>query len=77
MSNGSIRVLPDQRITFKTQDEVNNANKFYEFIVKQREKSHLYYEKKAGRPIKRKPYSGNRFLKDLFMQRVDEIERGE
>ncbi|MDW1674129.1 MULTISPECIES: hypothetical protein [unclassified Vibrio] len=77
MSNGSIKVLPDQSVTFKTQEEVDNANKLYEFIVKQKEIDHLYYERREGHPIKRKPYSGSRFLKDVFMQRVDEIERGE
>lgn len=77
MSNGSIKVLPDQSVTFNTQEEVDNANKLYKFIAKQKEKDHLYYERREGRPMRRKSYSGNRFLKDLFMQRVNEIEEGE
>jgi len=77
MGNGSIKVLPDQRVTFKTQEEVDNANKLYAFIVKQKEKDHLSYERREGRPMKRRPYSGSRFLKDVFMHRVDEIEGGE
>ncbi|MPW32027.1 hypothetical protein F9L16_24080 [Agarivorans sp. B2Z047] len=77
MSNGSIKVLPDQHVTFKTQEEVDNANKLYAFIVQQKEKDHLSCERRERRPMKRKTYSGSRFLKDVFMHSVDEIEGGE
>jgi hypothetical protein len=77
MSNGSIKVLPDQTVTFKTQDEVDNANALYSFLVKQKDVDHRFYEKRAGQPLKKKTYSGNRFLKDIFLQRIDEIEKGE
>lgn len=75
MSQGSIKVMPDQTITFTTKEEVDGANALYQFVLSQKQREHQYYEKQAGQPLKQKRYTANRFLKDILTQSIDAREK--
>jgi hypothetical protein len=76
MSNTTMKVLPDQRITLKTKVEVDNANNLYSFIVKQKKRDFDHYQKRSKTLLKKKNYSGSKFMKDILMDFIEENERG-
>ena len=72
----TIEVKPDIFYTPKTQEEADKANRLYEFIKSEKDKSHKEIEHRLGTKVKQKRYTSNKFLKGLFMSALDDIDGG-
>lgn len=72
----SIEVKPDIYFTPRSQEEADKINKLYVFVASEKIKSHQDFERRSGTKVRQKRYTPNRFLKDIFINALDDIDGG-
>ncbi len=71
-----VEVKPDIEYVPSTQEEADKANKLYNFVVREKDKTHRDNERRTGVKIKKKKYTPNRFLKDMLLASLDDVDGG-
>lgn len=70
----SIEVKPDIYFIPNTQEEADKANNLYNLIVRAKDQTHRENEKEAKMKIRKKRYTSNNFLKNMFFDAMSDVD---